>query len=87
MTVVNESLAIINEEIEDQEDKQEDLIDTESVESGDSSEFELQLEIPLDVTEEEHQELREDIENSNMYIDIYNGDSTKTDIWICTCRE
>jgi hypothetical protein len=77
MTVVNESLAIVSEEIEDPEDKEEDLIDTESMESGDSSEFEdLQLEIPLDVTEEEHQELREDIENSNMYIDIYNGDST-----------
>jgi hypothetical protein len=74
MSVVNETLVIVSEEIEDQEDKEEDPIATES---GDSSEFEdLQLELPLDVTEEEHQELREDIENYIMYIDIYNGDST-----------
>ena len=71
MIVVNESLAIVSEEIEDQEDKEEDLIDTESVESGDSSKFQdLQLEIFVDVTKQEHQELREDIENSNIYIDI-----------------
>jgi hypothetical protein len=77
MITVNESLANINEEIEDQEDKDEDLIETESVESRDTSEFEeLQLVIHLDVTEQENQELREDIEDSNMYIDIYNGDST-----------
>jgi hypothetical protein len=74
MTVVNELLAIVSEEIEDQEDKEEDMIGTEF---GDSSKFEdFQLEVPLDVIEEEHQELREDIENSNMYIDIYNGEST-----------
>jgi hypothetical protein len=74
MHVVNETLAIVSEEIQDQEDKEEDPIATES---EDSSEFEeLQLELPLDVTKEEHQELRADIENSNIYINIYNGDST-----------
>ena len=70
MVPLNESEVNGNDEIEDVEDDDQDLVDTESVDLEDNLQLdELQLTIPLDVTEEEQQELKDDIENSNMYIE------------------
>ena len=54
MVPLNESEVNGNEEIEDVEDNDEDLVETESVDFEDNLELdELQLTIPLGVTEEE----------------------------------
>jgi hypothetical protein len=76
MVPLNESEVTCNDEIEDVEDDDQDLVETESVDFEDNLDLdELQLTIPLDVTEEEQQELKDDIENSNMYIELCNEDS------------
>ena len=76
MFTLNESEANDNREIKDQEDSDEDLVETEGVEVKDCLELEeLELIIPLDNIEEQHQESSEEKENSNMYINIYNEES------------
>ena len=55
-----------NDEIEDHEDIEEELLETESVENEDN----LQPEEPIHIIEEEQQELRNDKEDSDLYIEI-----------------
>ena len=63
-----------NEEQEDNENEgQEDTEDEEPEENEDEEQEDI--DIPIDVTEEEHQELIQDTEVSNLYIEIYSEES------------
>ena len=65
-----------NDEIEDHEDIEEELLEIESMENEDNLQLEeLQLIIPIEITEEEQQELRKDKEDSDLYIEIFEGES------------
>ena len=63
-----------NEEQEDNENKEQEDNENEEQEDNESEEQE-DIDIPIDITEEEHQELIQETKVSNLYIDIYRKES------------